>query len=385
MRSRSARAGLGLCLLLLGCSSSAAPPRAAWDEARARAACSTYANIALATYADASRGARALAKAIDAFVAAPSAEALETAQHAWRAARVPYAQTEVFRFYDGPIDAVERFINSWPIDENYVDSEPRGLIEDREHYAELTARVLSDANMREGETSVSTGYHVIEFLLWGRDTNAAGPGQRDSRDFSGTSQLAQRRRSYLQTGAALLVSQLEQVEAAWRGEYARRFRSLPPMAALGLAIKGMGSLTGPELAGERLTVPYLTKDQENEHSCFSDNTLDDLAGDALGVQNVCLGRYQRQDGTVEAGTGVCAALQTLAPASATKLESQVAASLAALRAIPPPFDRAIMGDDGAPARKAVAAAIAALHAQSETLAELASALHVGLAAAKGTP
>ncbi|HKP61459.1 MAG TPA: imelysin family protein [Polyangiales bacterium] len=351
--------------------------------ARSRAALHTYAEIAAAAYADSVSGSHTLAKAVDHLLAAPSEESLSAARDAWLQARVPYAQTEVFRFYDGPIDAVERTVNSWPIDENYVESDASGqlgLIEDSARYPVLSGALLAQLNMTEGETSVSTGYHVVEFLLWGRDTNPDGPGQRSFRDFvdPGAAGAVARRRSYLQNATGLLVQQLEQVARAWTGDYRARFLALPPRQALGLAIKGMGSLSGPELSGERLSVAYETKDQENEHSCFSDSTLADLTGDALGLQNVCLGRYRRVDGSSVQGTGICAALQLMAAPQAARLEAQTAAGVAALRAIPGPFDRAILGSDSAPGRKAVAAAIQALREQSDTLAEIAQALQVGL-------
>jgi putative iron-regulated protein len=264
------------------------------------------------------------------------------------------------------------------------------LIEDVARYPELSAEVLASLNMREGETSVSTGFHVVEFLLWGRDENPNGPGERPYTDFApssakstrAASQQRERRRSYLRNATALLAAQLDQVARAWVPDdcanYRAHFLAQPTAIALGLAVKGMGSLSGPELSGERLTVPYETKNQENEHSCFSDSTDADLVGDGLGMENVCRGRYQRLDGSSITGLGVCAALTTLAPEPAARLTQQSAASLAALRAIPAPFDRAILGADDAPGRKAIASAIEALRAQTDTLAQLAQALQVGL-------
>jgi putative iron-regulated protein len=397
MRRRSAFSiWLVLCSLASACDATGAGVSDARFVERARAALQTYAEIAGAAYADSARSARALAAAIDGLLAAPSAEALAGARRAWLQSRIPYAQTEAFRFYDGPIDAVERWVNSWPIDENYVESEASaerlGLIQDSARYPLLAGEVLARLNMRDGETSISTGYHVLEFLLWGRDQNPAGPGERPFSDFVEPPQSEHtaaatiaRRRAYLRSAAGLLAQQLEQVAQAWNGSYRTQFLALPPAAAMGLAVKGMGSLSGPELAGERLSVAYETKDQENEHSCFSDSTLADLTGDALGLQNLCLGRYRRLDGSSIHGSGLCDALQLLAADPATRLKRQCAASLAAVRAIPAPFDRAILGSDSAPGRRAVAAAIQALRAQSDTLAELAALLQVGLTTSARTP
>jgi putative iron-regulated protein len=395
-RGRARSLWLLVCGLASACDARAAGVSDPRFVAGARAALQTYADIAAAGYADSAGSARALAAAIDRLLATPSAETLAGARSAWLQARIPYAQTEAFRFYDGPIDAVERWVNSWPIDENYVESEASaerlGLIQDSAQYPLLSDDVLARLNMRDGETSISTGYHVLEFLLWGRDQNPVGPGQRPFSDFVEEAQPAAtaastiaRRRAYLRSAAGLLVRQLEQVAQAWTGAYRAYFLALPPSAAMGLAVKGMGSLSGPELSGERLSVAYETKDQENEHSCFSDSTSADLSADALGLQNLCLGRYQRLDGSAIHGRGLCDALQLLAAEPATRLKRQCAASLAALRAIPSPFDRAILGSDTEPGRKAIAGAIEALRAQSETLAELAALLQVGLSASARTP
>ncbi|HWP09565.1 MAG TPA: imelysin family protein [Polyangiaceae bacterium] len=305
----------------LGCNraqpteSSERVPSAA-ETARLRAALATYAELAYRGYSDAARSARALETKVDAFVANPSAAGLAEARNAWLRARHPYQQTEVFRFYDGPIDALEMRINTWPIDEAYVDGTGQtgklGIIDDGKLYPELSTELLAKLNAKEGETSISTGYHVVEFLLWGTDTSAEGPGDRPYTDYAGKDgERATRRGRYLRLAVELLVRDLETVRDAWapgRDNYRAKFLASPPMEALGLAIKGMGALGGPELAGERLSVAYETKAQENEHSCFSDNTVSDLTDDALGIQNVCLGRYEAPGEPPLRGAGLCDAV-----------------------------------------------------------------------------
>ncbi len=64
----------------------------------------TYADIAVANYSDSLITAQRLSAAIDTLIADPSAEALEAAKAAWLAARVPYQQTEVFRFGNAIVD-----------------------------------------------------------------------------------------------------------------------------------------------------------------------------------------------------------------------------------------------------------------------------------------
>jgi putative iron-regulated protein len=347
----------------------------------------TYADIAEASYGDATTGARGLVGAVDALLAGPSAATLEAAREAWLAAREPYAQTEVFRFYDGPIDGVEGLVNAWPIDESYIEAEESGspgILENVERFPEITPELIVSMNAREGETSIASGFHAIEFLLWGRDAQRDGPGARPYVDYDtmaegAGAQLAARRGRYLKLAAVLLVSHLERVTEAWHDRsdsYRSSFLGAPPRESLALALKGMGTLSGPELAGERLTVAYETKHQENEHSCFSDSTHLDLAGNVQGILNVCKGHYRRLAGSEIAGTGLCELVGRHDETLGKALKAQIASSLEAVRAIPAPFDRAILGNDEAPSRKAIAHAIAALQLQTESLTQTASGMRL---------
>jgi len=353
-----------------------------------------YAELARASYGDSLEAARALSRACAALLAAPSEQTLSAARAAWLAARIPYAQTEVFRFYEGPIDRVELLVNSWPIDESYLEASepgaPKGLLDDDGRHPILTSELLVALNAKEGETSISTGYHVLEFLLWGPDQSEHGPGRRASADFvaSFSDPVVARRRTYLSLASELLVRHLEEVERAWSSDapksYRSRFLALPPAQGLALVIKGMGALSGAELAGERLTVPYETRDQENEHSCFSDSTDRDLVHDVLGIQNVCLGRYRRSDGSVLEGTGLCAVVRALDPALGDALARQIAESMAAVASIPAPFDRALLGADTTRGRRAIRRTIDALEAQTATLARAGAALGDALGPAKAS-
>jgi putative iron-regulated protein len=136
----------------------------------------------------------------------------------------------------------------------------------------------------------------------------------------------------------------------------------------------MGALSGPELAGERLTVAYATKAQENEHSCFSDNTHADIALNALGIQNVCMGTYRRTRGARVVHPGLCGLVSSVDASIGKELTHQVEASVRAAQSIPPPFDRAMLGKDSDPGRVAIQRTITALETQVETLSRAAAAL-----------
>ncbi|MGV3756615.1 MAG: imelysin family protein [Verrucomicrobiota bacterium] len=347
-----------------------------------------YANILHAAYTDSGQAARQMQQVIETFLRSPSEAGLQKTRQAWIAARVPYLQTEVARFYDGPIEAVEGFINAWPIDENYIDytaDEPAaGIINNPQAFPKLTSEFLVSVNEKEGEKNISTGWHAIEFLLWGQDLYEDGPGRRSHLDFvkreTGIRRHAGRRAEYLRVIAALLVQHLKQVGDEWAPDvtanYRARFLAATPHESLEKVIRGMGAFSGAELGGERTVVAYTTKEQEDEHSCFSDTTHQDMYYDQLGIMNVCLGRYVRPDKTEIRGPGLLEVIRNKDAPMADKLQQQLTASLQAIDGIPVPFDQAMKGRDTAPGRVALKKTIDALQIQTRTMAAAAKELGI---------
>jgi putative iron-regulated protein len=292
----------------------------------------TYADIAAANYGDSLTTAQTLKTAVDALVATPSAEALQAAKQAWLAARVPYQQTEVFRFGNAIVDDWEGKVNAWPLDEgliDYVDASYGGPSDENEFAAlnvvghptftlsgqEIDATTITpdllSGTLHEAdgvESNVATGYHAIEFMLWGQDLNGhgAGAGNRPWTDYAAgddcTNDNCDRRGAYLTAATELLVSDLEWMSAQWAdGGAARGVLTENTDAGLAAILTGMGSLSYGEVAGERMRLGVMLNDPEEEHSCFADNTHNDHYYDGLGVQNVYLGEYTRVDGSVVSG------------------------------------------------------------------------------------
>lgn len=261
-----------------------------------------YATLVHATYANTLNTALALQKSVTTFLKAPNEGNLATARKAWIAARLPYAYSESFRFYDGPIDLIhdkpgpESRLNAWPLNEAYIDAvkgNPRsGLINDPAQ--PLTRETLSRANQKTDEANVATGYHAIEFLLWGQDFSLTGPGTRPARDYAGNSEASQRRRTYLKLATEMLVEDLQMLEREWapgKDNYARKFLAQEPKIALGKILTGLATLSVHELGAERINDPLMSGDQEDEQDCFSDNTKNDFVGDVEGMRNLLLARY----------------------------------------------------------------------------------------------
>jgi putative iron-regulated protein len=356
-----------------------------WPETTAEAV-HTYAEIVEASYADSLAGAEALDQRVTALVAAPSEAALEDARDAWRQSREPYLQTEVYRFYDGPIDdpedGPEGLLNAWPLDEHYLDyvegDADAGLINDTT--APLDAETLVSLNEAGGEKNFATGFHAVEFLLWGQDLNEDGPGARPYTDYvvgeGGTAANQDRRGTTLALVSGLMLTHLGQVHDAWAPSAAYRVDfEANPEVSFAKILTGMIVLSGFETGGERLQASLDSGDQEDEHSCFSDNTHRDMVQDVRGVLNVWEGQYQRLDGAVVSGVSVKAIVEEVAPALAAPLDAQIYESLALAEALQAPYDQEI-APGNAEGNARVQALVVSLRAQEALLFDVFTALEL---------
>lgn len=365
----------------------------------------TYADIALAGYEDALTTAKALDAATDALIANPSEEALAAAREAWKASRPSYQQTEAFRFGNAIVDEWEGKVNAWPLDEGLIDyvdasygteSDENGLytadiignskitIDGTEvDAAEITPAFLQDTLQEAGgiESNVATGYHAIEFLLWGQDLHGteAGAGERPFTDYS-TDANAKRRGQYLDAATDLLVTDLEEMVANWQEGGAAR----TSLAETGVAtiLTGMGSLSFGELAGERMKLGLLLHDPEEEHDCFSDNTYISHLNDAIGIQNVYLGRYTRVDGSVVEGPSISELIASKDAALDTEIKALLADTVAKMETMKTRGDTVekydqMIAEGNAEGNAVVQAAIDGLIAQTRGVERAVALLELG--------
>lgn len=220
-----------------------------------------------ASSVEATAAARRLLAAVDAMLAAPSAESLRAARRAWLDAHPAYLRTEVFRFKDGPIEAIEGRINAWPINEGFIDSvegaPEASLINDPT--VPVSLKAINERDQVSAEADVTTGWHAIELLLWGQDLSATGPGDRPFTDYVPGRDHNDRRRVYLRLITQQLVDELHSLALAWApgaaDDAAARFLALPPREALGRILNGMAILAGYELLSERLAVALDSSDR----------------------------------------------------------------------------------------------------------------------------
>lgn len=387
---------------LLGGMLSVNPTLTQADTVSAKAVMENYVNLAAASFGDALATANVLQEKVDAFIANPTDATQQAAKDAWLAARKPYSQTEAFRFSNPNVDEWEGQVNAWPLDEGLIDYVKQAVYDHEEGNPFASANIiagkdpinvelLKSLNEKGGsEANVGTGYHAIEFLLWGQDFNAnpKDAGKRPATDYAKgdacTNGNCERRGEYLKAATDLLVADLQTMANDWadgKDNYRQTFLSLPENEALRRMLFGMGSLSLGELAGERMNVALLAHSQEDEHSCFSDNTHNDIAENARSIQNIFNGTYTRTDGSKVEGASLAQLVASKDAKLSETLVSKLANTQKAVEAIVEAaengehFDQQITPDnkDG---NKRVKAAITALRSQTGDIEAAAKAVGV---------
>lgn len=408
--------GATIALMVASTAMIAAPALAAPDAAQVL---KHYAALAQAKYEDSLSTAKVLDAAIDALIAKPSEETLKAARAAWIKARVPYQQSEVYRFGNPIVDAWEGKVNAWPLDEGLIDYVDAAYGTESDENALYVANVIANPQIKIGgkevdasnitpeflaetlheageiEANVATGYHAVEFLLWGQDLNGTGPGagNRPYTDYdlkNCTNGHCDRRAAYLKAASTLLVSDLQEMVAAWQpGGEATKALQADAKAGIGAILTGMGSLSYGELAGERMKLGVLLHDPEEEHDCFSDNTHNSHLNDAVGIASAYTGEYTRVDGTRLTGPSLSELVAAKDPALDTEMRSKLDKTLAAMNAMAQraetieAYDQMI-GEGNAEGNATVQAAIDGLIDQTKTIERIVASQDLGVVEFEGS-
>jgi len=384
------------------------PPRAVAATAPAKqAVIANYVAIAQAGFGDTLLTARELANAVEAFLAKPSDVTLAAARDAWRKARIPYLQTEAFRFGNAAVDEWEPRVNSWPLDEGLIDYVADAYGNESDNNFFYTANIIANPVIDIGgisvdagtitpellaetlhaidgvDANVATGYHAIEFLLWGQDLHgtAPGAGERPWTDYDVarcTHGNCDRRRDYLAAAMQLLVSDLEEIVQSWQvgGDAYEQLMAKGEDGGLATILTGMGSLAYGELAGERIRLGLLLHDPEEEQDCFSDNTLWSHYYDVQSIHNTYRGHYTRVNGDVVQGASLEALLRANAPAEHAEMNAKVETAELAMKALieqDSPYD-VLIAPGNATGETLINAAVTALMDETRTIEKIINVL-----------
>jgi len=405
------------CALVSGAWMASSAPALAADAA---SVVETYADIAHAKFEDALTTAQALDTAIDALIAKPSDATLKAARDAWLASRPPYQQTEGYRFGNAIVDDWEGRVNAWPLDEGLIDYVADSYGTQSDENPLYTANVIANKSISFGgetidastidkdlllklheaadsEANVATGYHAIEFLLWGQDLNGTGPGagNRPASDYDQancTHGNCDRRAAYLKAASSLLVDDLQEMVGNWTADGAARkaLRDAGGNGALGMMFQGLGSLSYGELAGERMKLGLILHDTEEEHDCFSDNTHNSHYYDEIGMIAIYEGSYTRIDGSVVKGDSPSDLVKAASAAADMGVKDAMANAKARMQVIKDTADSGKMkydqmiADGNTEGNKMVQDGIDGLIAQTHAVEKAVDALKIGAVAIEGS-
>jgi len=289
--------------------------------------------IVLATYTDLDNKAGELLGAVQALSAATNQAHLELAQNAWKAARIPWEQSEAFLF--GPVDTqgLDPALDSWPV--NRVDLD--GVLG--------SGQALTAASIDALEDTLK-GFHTIEYLLF-REGD-----QRKAED------ITPRELEYLVATTENLKAKTAQLASAWApsGEnYAGEVANAGTTStiyksqkdAMQEMVNGM-IVIADEVANGKISDPFNEKDTTLVESQFSFNSIADFQDNIRGIQNV----YRELSGFVN---GANADLDA-------RFKTEVQTAIDTIGAIPDPFRDSITAQ-----RAAVQAAIDAVSTVQTTL------------------
>jgi putative iron-regulated protein len=311
-------------------------------------------------------------------------------------------------------------VNAWPLDEgliDYVDTGRYGEVSDMNRL--YTANVIAHETLTFGgrtvdassitpallseelheadniEANVATGYHAIEFLLWGQDLNGTEPGagDRPHTDFDPsncTGGNCERRIEYLTAASELLIADLEEMVAEWaEGGAARAAVTGDPQAGLSAIVTGLGSLSYGELAGERTQLGLMLHDPEEEHDCFADNTHNSHYFNQVGMLAVYGGEYQRIDGSTVAGPALAELVEASDPVLAESVDRHMGVTLGAMEAMVAAaengmaFDQ-MLGEGNAVGNAILQTVVDSLVAQAGTFESVVAALDLEIGAFEGS-
>lgn len=288
----------------------------------------------------------------------PSVDSLDAARRAWIDAHRAWVSTEVYLYAGHPAHReglVDR-LDTWPIRPSHVDFVPgepdAGLINQSD--TELDDDTLRELHQKGGDDYATTGFHVVELLLWGWSGGGTDE-QRRASAFGGDRQTApnpDRRGRYLRRAVGLLAEDHEQLVQMWSAEPAGAARSAfleqNDAAAIRQMLAVMKRVTVDLLGEKRLNGPLQTEDRLQLPSPFSRTGVSEIQTSLRTLHDFYHGVDARSDNSQMEGPGLRAIVSQVAPELDSQLNDQLEEAIQLADAIPKPYDEALQTDEGRP-------------------------------------
>ncbi|MED6300576.1 MAG: imelysin family protein, partial [Verrucomicrobiota bacterium] len=218
------------------------------------------------------------------------------------------------------------------------------IINNKEKYPSITTELLRSINLKAGKSGFTTGYHVIEFLLWGEDSDRSSSGKRSFKDYDkSNSELAKRRADYLVACCDLLIEDLENLVSEWDHESKNNLRSHLESMTSDQAIRKIlriVSVLADGLAESQIGSIISKESVFKEQSTFSDTTHFDFLHTVAGISNLAAGAYVGLDGKLQVlGLGLIGLAEQAPNARAEKIRSLINDAMKSAQAFKGPFDQ----------------------------------------------
>ncbi|NTX36231.1 peptidase M75 [Myxococcus sp. CA033] len=302
--------------------------------------------VVVPTYARLATRLTELDAACVSLAAAPTADKLAAAKAAWRAARIPWEQSEGFLF--GPVDSFsyDPALDSWPVSH----TELEGVLANNDA---LTQQYVSNLKNEQ------KGFHTLEYLIFG-DGGTKTVGQLTPREFEYLKGLSAELKA---VGQILHGRWVQSVDgnAPFRDTLATAGQSgntaYPSVQAAAQEMVGGITTILDEVANGKIADPFTAEDPNLVESQFAYNSLEDFTNNIRSVENAYLGHLQGETKTgssLRDVVGVDSALDV-------KIRQQIAGSISALAAIAEPFRESITNTTEKPKIVAAQEAIRTLH------------------------
>ena len=311
----------------------------------------TYGRIVEASFLNSLLRAIELRKHAKLLVTKPTLENHILAKISWVQARLPYLQSEaLFPYADSAAS-----INKWPINPGYVDyvdgNPASGIISNPNQFPDLSPEVLEQLNSKDG---IATGYHVIEFLLWGEAPAGSDRGKRTHNDYDAAKgNKAVRRGTFLVSCCDHLIRKLAEQLADWKSgapENARaKYEKLSTEDALEKMFSGIASFAARHPDISKPTGTKNITDQYGANAKFSGLGYIDLIHNAAGIANIATGAYVGIDGKIKVqGVGLIEMAEQVSPVRSERLRHYVNASIRSVKVLNASLNRASVHDGKLP-------------------------------------
>jgi putative iron-regulated protein len=219
----------------------------------------------------------------------PAIFALEDCRVTWKAFYNEFLLLSPYRYYSGGLDAGfeenQNYLDLSGINYSYIDytvNQPNaGIIKDSINYPEINQVGMLAWNQEGGEKNIALGFHVLEFLLWGEDLSATGPGMRTNNDYSKINTENERRMKYFLDASKYLNKMIGDISLD--AKYENNLLAMSEDEALNEILSGYMKFLKDDLIASTLLKPLESQDPKDELSDFSDNTLSNIKSKINGL------------------------------------------------------------------------------------------------------